>query len=514
MLHYTAMPIHQPRALLSVYDKTGLEPFAKHLFTLGFELISTGNTYNALKSAGLEVRKVSEVTGFPEILEGRVKTLHPNIHGGILAKRTPEHLATLNDHDITPIDIVVVNLYPFRETVAKANVTIEEAIENIDIGGPAMIRASAKNHQSVLVLVDPSDYDKVSDALSNGVSHELRVELARKAFAHTAAYDAAIVSWFDRDTRLPGTVHLALEKAQDLRYGENPHQQGARYREVGKVGWWDTAIQQSGIALSYLNIFDAEAAWQLAHEFSTPTCVIVKHANPCGVALDSSIERAYERAFECDPKSAFGGIVALNQNVSLELAKELATNPKADVLIAPSFDADGLELLKTKRKNMRVIEARKPNQDGFELRRVDAGFLVQQTDKVILGRSSWQVVTKAQPTEAQWQDLELAWLVCAYTKSNAIVLAKDGQAVGIGAGQQSRVDSVDIAVKKAEGRAKGGACASDAFFPFRDGLDAAANSGISTIIQPGGSVKDDDIIAAADEHGLVMVMTGMRHFRH
>lgn len=508
------MSINQPRALLSVSDKTGLVPFAQKLVSLGFELVSTGGTYTALQSSGLKVKKVAEVTGFPEILEGRVKTLHPSIHGGLLAKRTPEHLATLNDHDITPIDVVVVNLYPFRETVAKPNVTIEEAIENIDIGGPAMIRASAKNHSSVLVIVDPKDYDRVAASLTNGVSHELRVELARKAFAHTAAYDAAIVNWFDRDTLLPETVHLALEKAQELRYGENPHQQSARYREVGKSGWWDNATQHSGIALSYLNIFDAEAAWQLVHEFASPACVIVKHANPCGVATDTTIERAYERAFECDPKSAFGGIVALNQHVSLELAQELATNPKADVLIAPSFDAEGLELLKTKRKNMRVIEARKPHQDGLELRRSDAGFLVQQTDKVLLERGNWKVVSKAQPTPSQWQDLELAWLVCAYTKSNAIVLAKDGQAVGIGAGQQSRVDSVEIAVKKAAGRAKGGACASDAFFPFRDGLDAAASSGISTVIQPGGSVKDDEIIAAADELGLVMVLTGMRHFRH
>jgi phosphoribosylaminoimidazolecarboxamide formyltransferase / IMP cyclohydrolase len=508
------MQLHPPRALLSVSDKTGLIPFAQKLASLGFELVSTGGTYSTLQSAGLEVKKVSEVTTFPEILEGRVKTLHPSIHGGILAKRTPEHLTTLNDHDITPINVVVVNLYPFRETIAKPSVTVEEVIENIDIGGPAMIRASAKNHENVLIVVDPNDYEKVAAALTEGISHELRVALARKAFAHTAAYDSAIVSWFDRDTLLPDTVHLAFEKAGELRYGENPHQVSARYREVGKSGWWDSAIQHSGIALSYLNIFDAEAAWQLVHEFSNPACVIVKHANPCGVAVDSSIERAYERAFECDPKSAFGGIVALNQNVSLELAKELAANPKADVLMAPSFDVEGLELLKTKRKNMRVIEAKKPSQDKLELRRIDAGFLVQQTDKVLPDRSSWKVVTKAQPTEAQWQDLELAWLVCAYTKSNAIVLAKDGQAVGIGAGQQSRVDSVEIAVKKAAGRAKGGACASDAFFPFRDGLDAAAQSGISAVIQPGGSVKDDEIIAAADEHNLVMVMTGMRHFRH
>jgi phosphoribosylaminoimidazolecarboxamide formyltransferase/IMP cyclohydrolase len=502
------------RALISVSDKTNLEVFAKRLHELGFEIISTGNTYKTLKELGLKVKQVSEVTGFPEILDGRVKTLHPNIHAGILAKRSDDHLATLSQHKITPIDLVVVNLYPFRETVARPDVSAEEAIEHIDIGGPAMIRAAAKNHQHVLVVVDPNDYDNVAEALGHGITLEFRTALARKAFAHTAAYDAAIVSWFDRNTLLPDSLHLALEKAQDLRYGENPHQQGARYRETGRSGWWDTAIQHSGIALSYLNLFDAEAAWQLVYEFDEPACVIVKHANPCGVAVASSIEKAYERAFECDPKSAFGGILALNKTVSLELAQELAANPKADVLIAPAFNVEGLELLKTKRKNMRIIEAQIPNQDPLEYRRLDSGFLVQQSDLVQLNRGGWKVVTKAKPTAEQWSDLELAYVVCAYTKSNAIVLAKDGQALGIGAGQQSRVDSVDIAVKKAAGRAQGGACASDAFFPFRDGLDAAAASGISSVIQPGGSVKDDEIIAAADEYGLVMVMTGERHFRH
>lgn len=502
------------RALISVSDKTNLEAFARRLDALGFDILSTGNTYKTLRSLGLNVRQVSEVTGFPEILDGRVKTLHPHIHAGILAKRSDEHLATLQAHNITPIDVVVVNLYPFRETIAKPNVSVEEAIEHIDIGGPAMIRSAAKNHAHVLVVVDPSDYEGVAEALEQGVTPEFRTALARKAFAHTAAYDAAIAAWFDRNTLLPDTIHLALERVQDLRYGENPHQQGARYREIGKAGWWDTAIQHSGIALSYLNLFDAEAAWQLVYEFDEPACVIVKHANPCGVAVASSIARAYERAFECDPKSAFGGIVALNKTVGLELAQEIATNPKADVLIAPAFNAEGLELLKTKRKNMRIIEAQIPSQDTLEYRRLDSGFLVQQSDIVQLNRAGWQVVTKVKPTAEHWTDLELAWLVCAYTKSNAIVLAKDGQAVGIGAGQQSRVDSVEIAVKKAAGRARGGACASDAFFPFRDGLDAAAAAGISAVIQPGGSIKDDEIIAAADEHGLVMVLTGERHFRH
>ena len=393
------------RALLSVSDKTNLEAFAKRLDALGFEILSTGNTYKTLKGLGLNVKQVSDITGFPEILDGRVKTLHPSIHGGILAKRNEEHLSTLQEHKITPIDLVVVNLYPFRETIAKPNISSDEAIENIDIGGPAMIRSAAKNHQHVLVVVDPHDYEKVADALEQGVTSEFRTSLARKAFAHTAAYDAAVASWFDRNTLLPDTVHLALERVQDLRYGENPHQQGARYREIGKSGWWDSAIQHSGIALSYLNLFDAEAAWQLVYEFDGPACVIIKHANPCGVAVASSIERAYERAFECDPKSAFGGIVALNKTVGLELAQELAANPKADVLIAPAFNAEGLELLKTKRKNMRIIEAQIPNQDTLEYRRIDSGFLVQQSDLVQLNRGDWKVVTKAKPTPEQWADL-------------------------------------------------------------------------------------------------------------
>ena len=502
-----------PLALLSVSDKTGLEPFARGLADLGFELLSTGGTYKALTDAGLSVRQVADETGFPEILDGRVKTLHPKIHGGLLSTRSPEHEAQTTEHGITPIDLVVVNLYPFRETVAR-NAPFDETVENIDIGGPAMLRSAAKNHAHVLVVCDPADYERVMEALQKGEPDGMRLQLARKAFAHTAAYDAAIVTWFDKDVTLPETLHLSLEHAQALRYGENPHQTGARYREVGAKSWWDGATQHSGAALSYLNLFDAEAAWRLVHEFDAPAAVIVKHANPCGVALADDVETAYARAVEADPKSAFGGVVALNRPVSEVLAAELLANPKADVLISPGFARGTAEALAAKRKNMRVLSAPPPGSAGLELRRVDGGFLVQEPDIVTLDRSAWQVVTKRQPTESEWRDLELAWQVCAYTKSNAIVLTKGGQAVGIGAGQQSRVDASEIAAQKAAGRAEGGACASDAFYPFRDGLEVAARAGVAAVIQPGGSVKDAELTAAADDMDLAMVMTGRRHFRH
>ncbi len=506
-----------PRALLSVSDKTGLEPFARALLEQGFDLLSTGGTYAALKDAGLDVRRVADETGFPEIMDGRVKTLHPKIHGGLLATTLPDHQLQLRAHDITPIDLAVVNLYPFRETVARG-APFAETVENIDIGGPAMLRSAAKNHENVLVVCDPADYERVLNALRADEADALRRPLARKAFAHTGAYDAAIVTWLDAQTEepnpLPETLHLSLEYAQSLRYGENPHQTGARYREVGAKSWWDDAVQHSGAALSYLNLCDAEAAWRLVHEFGVPAAVIVKHANPCGVALAESIETAYERAFEADPKSAFGGVVALNRPVSEQLAAELLANPKADVLIAPEFAPGTAQKLAAKRKNMRVLSAPLPYSAGLELRRLDGGFLVQESDTVKRERSAWQVITERRPTETEWQDLDLAWLVCAYTKSNAIVLVKDGQAVGIGAGQQSRVDASEIAAQKAAGRAQGGACASDAFYPFRDGLEVAASAGVAAVIQPGGSIRDDELTEAADELGLAMVMTGERHFRH
>jgi phosphoribosylaminoimidazolecarboxamide formyltransferase/IMP cyclohydrolase len=505
-----------------VSDKTGLADLASGLSRAGFSLLSTGGTWRALAGAGLEVSQVSDVTGFPEILDGRVKTLHPAIHGGILARPTEDHLTQLAHHGIETIDVVVVNLYPFRETAARAGARFDEVVEQIDIGGPAMLRAAAKNHERVWVVTDPADYPRVLTALEGEDDPALRLELARKAFAHTAAYDLAIAAYLGGvgDTgetgtgSLPERLVIELERAEVLRYGENPHLEGARYRQAGSSGWWDELVQHKGSAMSYLNVFDAEAAWRLAFEFEQPACVIVKHANPCGVALAATIEEAYERAFSADPKSAFGGVVAVNRGVSRELAADIMANPKADVLIAPGYDEQALATLTEKRKGLRVLEAPAPGVRELELRRVSGGFLVQEPDEVEIDRSSWRVVTRRTPSEEEWRDLELAWTVCARTSSNAIVLTKDGVAVGIGAGQQSRVDAAELAARKAAGRARGGACASDAFYPFRDGLDAAAEAGVAAVIQPGGSVRDDEVIAVADEHGLAMVLTGRRHFRH
>ncbi len=503
-----------PRALLSVSDKTGLIDLAHKLQSLNYELVSTGGTYQSLQEAGLPVTRVSEVTGFPEILGGRVKTLHPMIHGGLLATQAEEQQAELKLHHIERIDLLVVNLYPFRETISQDAVIEAEALEMIDIGGPTMIRAAAKNYLNVLVVVDPTDYEWLADTLPTSVDQSLRRRLARKAFAHTAAYDAAIVGYFDREVELPDSLHLALERASELRYGENPHQQAARYHEIGKQGFWDTVIQHKGMALSYLNIFDAEAAQRLVYDFNEPTAVIIKHANPCGLASAKVLQEAYERAFACDPKSAFGGIVAFNRKVDASLAQILMTNAKADLVIAPGYEAEALAVLMSKRKAMRVMEASAPQPSAFELRRIDGGFLVQAPDSVELDRSAWQVVSERQPTEAEWRDMRMANAVCARTSSNAIVLVKDQQAVAVAAGQQSRVDAAEIAVKKAAGRAVGGVCASDAFFPFRDGLDTVAQAGITAVIQPGGSVRDPEIVAAANEHGMALVLTGERHFRH
>ena len=505
-----------PRALLSVSDKAGLVAFAAGLHDLGYELVSTGGTAAALAAAGLPVTKVSDVTGAPEILDGRVKTLHPSIHGGLLARPDDAHQAELDAHGIARFDLVAVNLYPFRETVADPGVTLGEAMEQVDIGGPAMLRAAAKNHAAVVVVVDPARYGEVLAALRAGpLDAAARRALARDAFAHTAAYDAAIVRWLDRDEPFPPSLHLTLQRAELLRYGENPHQAGARYRQEGLPSFWDQAVQHGGMALSYLNLFDADAAWRLAHAFGdAPSAVIVKHANPCGVAVADDLLGAYERAFDADPKSAFGGVVALNGVVDAAMAEAIVTRAKADVLIARGYVPEALQRFAAKRKNMRVLEAPAPHAAAEQLRRIDGGFLLQGPDLVSLDRGAWRVVTKRQPSEREWRDLEVAWLVCAVTGSNAIVLAKDGVAVGIGAGQQSRVDAAEIAARKAAGRAGGGACASDAFYPFRDGLDAAAAAGVAAVIQPGGSMRDDEVIAAADEHGLAMVFTGERHFKH
>ena len=508
-----------PTALLSVYDKSGIIEFAESLHELGWSLVSSGGTARAIAGAGIPVADVAELTGLPAILGHRVVTLHPKIHGGILADPTDaEHVADMAHHGIEPIDLVVVNLYPFSS---------DPGIGLIDIGGPAMVRAAAKNHAHVGVLVDPADYQPVLDELRAGgaLSDATRRRLARTAFAHTASYDAAIVTWFDEsdstdtedDTEddtatLPVSIHLALELAQPLRYGENPHQQGARYRQAGATSWWDSMTQHGGKELSYLNVFDTEAAWRLVQRFDSPAVVVVKHANPCGVAVADDITEAYVRANACDPVSAFGGIIAANRTVTAEMAGAIGDG-FTEVVVAPDFESAALEILAVK-KNLRVMSANAPSPLPFDVRPVDGGFLVQQPDPVAPRSDDWQVVTSAQPSDAQWADLEFAWQVCAAVSSNAIVYVKDLQAFGIGAGQQNRLDSARIAAERSAGRAAGGACASDAFFPFRDGLDAAAAAGISAVIQPGGSVRDDQVIAAADEHGIAMVFTGQRHFRH
>jgi phosphoribosylaminoimidazolecarboxamide formyltransferase/IMP cyclohydrolase len=503
------------RVLLSVYDKTGLVGLAEGLVALGHELVSSGGTSRALEEAGIAHQTVESVTAAPEMLSGRVKTLHPKIHGGILADRSkPEHLADLAAQGIEPIDLVVCNLYPFQAG---------PSIEMIDVGGPTMVRAAAKNFAHVAVIVDPADYGRVLDELrrEGELAVETRRHLARAAFAHTAAYDAAIATWFDdlewEKEPLPATIHLALEKAQHLRYGENPHQQGARYRETGSHSWWDDVVQHGGMELSYLNLYDADAAWRLVHQLADlgpAAAVVVKHANPCGAAVADDVLTAYDRAFECDPMSAFGGIVALSGPVSESIAAHLVDNPKADVLIAPDFEAGALALFGAKRKNMRVLQAPAPTADRLHFRQISGGWLVQEPYRFETGRDQWRVATKVTPTEDQWRDLELAWRVCAWVKSNAIVLAAGGMAVGIGGGQQNRVTPGEIATSRAAGRAKGGAAASDAFFPFRDGLDAVAAAGVAAVIQPGGSLRDDEVIAAADEHGIAMVLTGERQFQH
>jgi phosphoribosylaminoimidazolecarboxamide formyltransferase/IMP cyclohydrolase len=505
------------RVLLSVYDKTGLVDLARELTGMGHDLVSSGGTSRVLAEAGIEHQTVESVTAAPEMLGGRVKTLHPRIHGGILADRSnAEHLAQLADQGIEPIDLVVCNLYPFGSN---------PSIELIDVGGPTMVRAAAKNFAHVGVVVDPADYRTVLDELrqEGALSTETRRRLAGAAFAHTSAYDGAIADWFETlETpaglvALPAALHVSLHKAQELRYGENPHQAGARYRQVGHAGWWDDVVQHSGMALSYLNIYDADAAWRLVHQLADlgpAAAVVVKHANPCGAAVAPDAVAAYDRAFDADPMSAFGGIVALSEPVTMALAEHLVANPKADVLIAPGYQDRALELLATRRKNMRVLTAPRPTADGLHVRQISGGWLVQEPYRLARGRADWRVATVVAPTDEQWRDVELAWRVCAAVKSNAIVLAAGGMAVGIGGGQQNRVSAGELAAQRAAGRAKGGAAASDAFFPFRDGVDAVAAAGVAVVVQPGGSVRDDEVIAAADEHGIAMVLTGERQFQH
>jgi phosphoribosylaminoimidazolecarboxamide formyltransferase/IMP cyclohydrolase len=528
-------------ALLSVYDKEGLVEFAQGLADLGWELVASGNTSAKLREAGIAHTEVAEVTGSPEMLGGRVKTLHPKIHGGILADRSkPEHLADLEANGIDAIDLVVVNLYPFSS---------DPSIELIDVGGPTMVRAAAKNHEHVGVVTSPADYPVVLEELraSGSLSAATRRRLARAAFAHTAAYDAAIVAWLDGggpkpvdelagateadreeaelSALLPPTLHLTLERTEVLRYGENPHQRGSRYRVAGSSSWWDSMEQHGGSALSYLNIFDGDAAWRLVHELAADASdvggeggsvavAIIKHANPCGAAVAGDLVRAYERALECDPLSAFGGVVAIGGAVDADVAEAIAAGPQADVIIAPSYTPEAVDKLVKRRKATRLLSGPAPERATRQLRSLGASILVQDVDAFVSPRSSWQTVTKRAPTEDEWRDLVLAWRVCGRTTSNAIAVVNAGQAVGVGAGQQSRVVAAEIAVQKAGERAKGGAGASDAFFPFPDGLLVLADAGVTAVVQPGGSVKDGEVVAAADEASLAMVLTGERHFKH
>ncbi len=512
-----------PTALLSVYDKSGIAELAEGLHSAGWRVLSSGGTAREIAAGGVPVTDVAELTGFPAILGHRVVTLHPKVHGGILADTAdPSHRADLAEYGIEPIDLVVVNLYPFAT---------DPGVELIDIGGPAMVRAAAKNHDRVAVVVDPGDYGVVLEEIraEGQVTRATRRSLARKAFATTSSYDAEVVSWLDTEigessqqktvvtahqsgAELPAELTLSLRRAQELRYGENPHQLGARYRFEGGRSWWDDAVQHGGKELSYLNLYDTEAAWRLVHRFDEPACVIVKHANPCGVAIAAEIADAYVRANACDPVSAFGGIVAVNRTVSVAMAEALAP-VFTEVVVAPDYEPDALTTL-TARKNVRVLTAGAPSELAFDVRPIDGGLLVQQPDPVGIERAMWRLVTTTAPTDQQWADLEFAWVVCAAVSSNAIVLANQLQAFGIGAGQQNRVDSARIAAARAGDRVAGGVCASDAFFPFRDGLDTVVATGVTAVIQPGGSVRDDEVIAAADEHGIAMVFTGERHFRH
>jgi phosphoribosylaminoimidazolecarboxamide formyltransferase/IMP cyclohydrolase len=513
------------RALLSVSDKTGLAEFARALDALGVELLSTGGTWKLLKDAGIPAREVADITGFPEIMDGRVKTLHPRIHGGILGRPGTDD-AVMREHGIDPIDLVVVNLYPFARTVARAGVSREEAIENIDVGGPAMVRAAAKNHAHVAVVVDPGDYGRVLDAARAGaLPQTLREALAAKAFAHTAGYDARVAAWLGaRDAgagAFPALLELQFGKKLDLRYGENPHQRGAFYAEAGAAaGTVAAARQLQGKELSYNNIADADAALECVKQFADPACVIVKHANPCGVAQASSgIGDAYERAYRTDPTSAFGGIIAFNRALDAATLKRILDRQFVEVVVAPAVAEEAVALARAK-PNVRLLECGgwpAAPAPFFDYQRVAGGLLVQDADLATLGPDALKIVTRAVPSEAQLLDLRFAWKVVKFVKSNAIVYASAQQTVGIGAGQMSRVYSARIAgIKAADEKLEvaGSVMASDAFFPFRDTVDAAAAAGISAIIQPGGSVRDPEVIAAADEHGLAMVFTGVRHFRH
>ena len=518
------------RALVSVSDKRGLIPFVAGLAELGVEVLSTGGTCRQLRDAGLDVIEVSEKTGFPEIMDGRVKTLHPVIHGGLLGRRGTDE-AVMHEHGIEPIDLLVVNLYPFEQTIARDDATIDEAIENIDIGGPAMIRAASKNHDGVAVVVSPDDYEAVLDSLKNNkLSLESRRRLAAKAYAHTASYDTAITKYLSHslgDDALGDRFLYSGVLSERLRYGENPHQDAAFYvDQQDTAGSLAAAKQLQGKALSYNNIADSDAALECVRQFDRPACVIVKHANPCGVAVADDILEAYGKAFKTDPTSAFGGIIAFNRPLDATTAGTIIDRQFVEVIVAPAIDSEAAEIIAAK-KNVRVLETGPLRMTSgphasrtaptFDFKKVSGGLLVQNTDLGVITADDLKVVTDKAPTQTQIQDMLFAWTVVKYVKSNAIIFCKDNMTVGVGAGQMSRVYSTRIAAIKAsdEGlEVAGSVMASDAFFPFRDGIDAAAEYGISAIIQPGGSMRDDEVIQAANDHDLAMVFTGMRHFRH
>ncbi|MDV5061481.1 bifunctional phosphoribosylaminoimidazolecarboxamide formyltransferase/IMP cyclohydrolase [Vibrio diabolicus] len=527
-----ARPIR--RALISVSDKTGIVEFAQALAERGVDILSTGGTARLLAEQGIAVTEVSDYTGFPEMMDGRVKTLHPKVHGGVLGRRGQDD-DVMAKHGINPIDMVVVNLYPFAETVAKEGCTLADAVENIDIGGPTMVRSAAKNHKDVTIVVNAHDYDRViaeMDENEKSLTLETRFDLAIAAFEHTAAYDGMIANYFgtmvpsygenkegDEESKFPRTFNQQFEKKQDMRYGENSHQAAAFYVEANpQEASVSTARQIQGKALSYNNIADTDAALECVKEFNEPACVIVKHANPCGVALGKDILEAYNRAYQTDPTSAFGGIIAFNQELDAETAAAIVERQFVEVIIAPSVSAEAIEVVAAK-KNVRLLECGEwtTKTTGFDVKRVNGGLLVQDRDQGMVSLDDLKVVSKRQPTEEELKDALFCWKVAKYVKSNAIVYSKGDMTIGVGAGQMSRVYSAKIAGIKAadEGlEVAGSVMASDAFFPFRDGIDAAAEAGIKCVIQPGGSMRDDEVIAAADEHGMAMIFTGMRHFRH
>jgi phosphoribosylaminoimidazolecarboxamide formyltransferase / IMP cyclohydrolase len=527
-----ARPVH--RALISVSDKTGIVEFAQALANRGVEILSTGGTARLLAEKNIKVTEVSEYTGFPEMMDGRVKTLHPKVHGGVLGRRGQDD-AVMAEHGIAPIDMVVVNLYPFAETVAKEGCTLADAVENIDIGGPTMVRSAAKNHKDVAIVVNAHDYDRViaeMDANDKSLTQATRFDLAIAAFEHTASYDGMIANYFgtmvpsygenkegDEESKFPRTFNQQFEKKQDMRYGENSHQAAAFYVEANpEEASVSTARQIQGKALSYNNIADTDAALECVKEFDEPACVIVKHANPCGVALGEDVLEAYNRAYQTDPTSAFGGIIAFNRELDAVTATAITERQFVEVIIAPSVSAEAIEIIAAK-KNLRLLECGEwsTKTTGFDVKRVNGGLLVQDRDQGMVSADELTVVTQRQPTAEELKDALFCWKVAKYVKSNAIVYSKGDMTVGVGAGQMSRVYSAKIAGIKAadEGlQVEGCVMASDAFFPFRDGIDAAAEAGIKCVIQPGGSMRDNEVIAAADEHGMAMLFTGMRHFRH